>query len=109
MRFADLMQYLVFDPLEMTHTTFDPLVVLTYPFALPHILRDGQLRVLHRISYGQAIAPAGGAYSTVLDLARFAMMHLQHGRFRDRRLLSPPSVMQMHTRHAMRYLPYPAG
>jgi CubicO group peptidase (beta-lactamase class C family) len=67
-RFADLMQQLVFDPLEMKHTTFDPRVVLTYPFALPHILRNEQLRVLHRISDGQAIAPAGGAYSTVLDV-----------------------------------------
>lgn len=108
-RFADLMQHLVFDPLEMTRTTFDPRVVLTYPFALPHILRDGQLRVLHRVSDGQAIAPAGGAYSTVLDLAHFAMLHLQHGRFHDRQLLSSSSVMQMHTQQAMRYLPYPAG
>jgi CubicO group peptidase (beta-lactamase class C family) len=108
-RFADLMQQLVFDPLEMKHTTFDPQVVLTYPFALPHILRDEQLRVLHHISYGQAIAPAGGAYSTVLDLAHFAMMHLQRGRFHDRQLLPSSSVLQMHTQQVIRYLPYPAG
>jgi CubicO group peptidase (beta-lactamase class C family) len=85
-RFPDLMQELVFDPLEMHLTTFDPLVAMTYPFALPHILREDQLHVWHHVSYGQAIAPAGGAYSTVEDLAYFAKMHLQYGRFHGEQL-----------------------
>lgn len=108
-RFSDLMQQLVFDPLEMQHTTFDPHVALTYPFALPHILRDEKLHVLHHVSYGQAIAPAGGAYSTVQDLAHFAMMHLQYGRFHERQLLSSSSILQMQTQQAVRYLTHPAG
>jgi len=107
-RFSDLMQELVFDPLEMHLTTFDPQVVLTYPFALPHILRDNQLHVLHHVSYGQAIAPAGGAYSTVVELAHFAMMYLQHGLFHNRQLLSPSSISQMQTPQAVRFLTHPA-
>ena len=96
-RFSDLMQELVFSPLEMHLTTFDPQVVLTYSFALPHILRDNHLHVLHKVSSGQAIAPAGGVYSTVVDLAHFAMMHLQHGRFHNKQLLSPSSISKMQT------------
>ena len=107
--FSDLMQQLMLDPLEMKRTTFDPRVVLTYPFALPHILHDGQLHVLHRVSDGQAMAPAGGAYSNVVDLAHFAMMQLQHGRFHDQQLLSSAFTLQMQTQHAMRYLIHPAG
>jgi CubicO group peptidase (beta-lactamase class C family) len=107
--FPNLMRELVFDPLEMNRTTFDPLVAMTYPYALPHILREDQLHVLHLVSYGQAIAPAGGAYSTVEDLANFAMMHLQHGRFNDRQLLSSSIISQMQTQQALRYLTHPAG
>jgi CubicO group peptidase (beta-lactamase class C family) len=107
--FSDLMQELVFDPLEMNRITLDPLVAITYSFALPHILREDQLHVLHHVSYGQAIAPAGGAYSTVVDLAHFAMMHLQHGRFHNRQLLSSSSILQMQTQQAIRYLAHPTG
>src|SRR5262249_17217258 len=39
------------------------------------------------------------AISTVLDLANFALMHLDRGRFRDRQLLTPESVALMHTAH----------
>jgi len=102
-RFPDLMQELVFDPLEMKHTTFDPRLVLTYPFALPHILNDGMLNVLHRISESCAYAPSGQAYSTVLDLANFAMLHLQYGRFREKQLLSTQSVLEMQKPHTNRY------
>jgi len=102
-RFPELMQELVFDPLEMKRTTFDPRLVLTYPFALPHILNDGMLNVLHRISESCAYAPSGQAYSTVLDLANFAMLHLQYGRFREKQLLSTQSVLEMQKPHTNRY------
>jgi Beta-lactamase len=108
-RFSELMQELVFNPLEMNLTTFDPQVVLTHSFALPHMHRDNQLHVLHKVSSGQAIAPAGGAYSTVVDLAHFAMMHLQHGRFHNKQLLSSSSISQMQTQQAVRFLTHPAG
>ncbi len=107
--FPDLMQELIFDPLEMKHTTFDPRLVLTYPFALPHILNEGTLKVLPRISQSQAYAPSGQAYSTVLDLANFAMMHLQYGRFHAQRILSTQSVLGMHTPQAVRYMVNDAG
>jgi CubicO group peptidase (beta-lactamase class C family) len=43
-RFSKLMQELVFHPLDMRHTTFDPRLVLTYPFALPIRFRTKPFR-----------------------------------------------------------------
>jgi CubicO group peptidase (beta-lactamase class C family) len=46
--FAELMQELVFDPLEMRRTTFDPTVAMTYPVALGHGDDErGGLEVVH--------------------------------------------------------------
>lgn len=59
--FYHLMRELVFEPLEMTRTTFDPLVAMTYPLAQSH-RRDGneQLAVEHRFVQNTAVDPAGG-------------------------------------------------
>ncbi len=107
--FPDLMQELVFDPLEMRCTTFDPRLVLTYPFALPHRFQNETLQVIHRTTESSAYAPSGGAYSTVLDLANFLLMHLQHGSFRDRPFLSESSIRQMHSQHTSRQSVNKAG
>ena len=99
--FAELMQSMVFDPLEMKRTTFDPTVAMTYPLALPHHLNaDGTLSVQHRYADNAAYYPSGSAISTVLDLANFAMIHLNKGRFRGKQILSAESVAEMHRPHA---------
>lgn len=96
--FANAMQDLVFEPLGMRHTTFDPTVAMTYPLAQSHeIDGEGRLRVEHRSWDRVAGYPAGGAFSTVVDLAQFAIMHLNAGRFRGAEILSPASVREMHT------------
>jgi CubicO group peptidase (beta-lactamase class C family) len=98
MAFPDLMRRLVFDPLDMQRTTFDPLVAMTYPLAQAHTAgEEGTLHVEHRFIANAVFDPAGGAMSTALDLANFAILHLNQGRFRDRQLLSPESVRTMQT------------
>lgn len=96
--FDDLMQRLVFAPLDMTRTTYDPLVAMTYSHALSHAPRphDG-LAVEHRMADNTAGHPCGFLYSTALDLASFARLHLNAGRFGSQPLLSPASVALMHT------------
>jgi CubicO group peptidase (beta-lactamase class C family) len=96
--FAQLMQQAVFDPLEMQRTTYDPTVAMTYPLAQEHELHaDGSLSVLHRYAYNTAYQPSSFLFSTVLDLANFAILHLNGGRFRGKQLLSPELVATMHT------------
>jgi CubicO group peptidase (beta-lactamase class C family) len=102
--FAELMQDLVFDPLEMQRTTFDPTVAMTYPLAQPHDLNgDGTLSVQHRFADNVAGYPAGFALSTVLDLTNFAVMQMSGGCFHQRQILSPESVAEMHTTQADLY------
>ncbi len=109
--FPDLMQKLVFDPLEMSRTTYDTTVAMTYPLALEHDwLEDGSVRVIHRFVDNIASAPAGPApMSTVLDLANFALLHLNEGRFRGKRILTPESVKAMQTKQVEFYTVNDAG
>lgn len=98
--FTELVQELVFTPLQMTRTTFDPLIAMTYPLALPHEkLPDGEMRVLHRFMESTSEYPSGFCISTALDLTRIIQLHVNNGRFQEQALLSPSSVQAMHTRH----------
>jgi CubicO group peptidase (beta-lactamase class C family) len=96
--YSDLMQELVFDPLEMTRTTFDPLIAMTYPFAQAHQeTPDGKLEVVHAFTQNTAWDPAGGAISCVADLANLALMYLNGGSYKGRQLLQPETVQRMQT------------
>ncbi len=110
MYFDALMQEMIFAPLEMTRSTFDRTVAMTYPLALAHE-RDasGSLRTRHRFLDNVSGNPSGFCLSSVLDLAHFAIMHLNQGRFRNTQLLSPESVALMHTPQTSRYLRDDAG
>ncbi len=102
--YTALMQELVFDPLEMKRTTFDPTVAMTYPLAQSHDLdEDGTLSVQHRFADNTAHYPAGFVMSTVLDMANFALMFMNQGRFHDRQVLSPASVAAIQTPQASLY------
>jgi CubicO group peptidase (beta-lactamase class C family) len=96
--FWDLMQELVFDPLDMKRTTFDPLVAMTYPLALGHRRgNDGVWEVEHRFIQNTCWDPAGGAISTVHDLAHVALMFLAFGQYRHEQILSAESIRLMQT------------
>jgi CubicO group peptidase (beta-lactamase class C family) len=104
--YPELMRELVFEPLGMARTTFDPTVAMTYPLAQSHRPGDdGAPRVEHRFADNAGHYPAGFAISNVLDLARFAVMHMNSGRVDGARLLRPESVAEMHRPHGRLYGP----
>ena len=84
----------------MARTTFDPAIALTYPAALSHDLANETLVARHRIPDNTAQYPSAFAHSTVLDLANFALLHLQAGHFGDAQLLPPERIAAMHTPQA---------
>ena len=103
-RYTELMQELVFEPLQMKRTTFDTTVAMTYPLAQAHDLsKDKILSTRHRFADNVAGYPAGFAMSTVLDLANFAIMQLNEGSFQGQPILSPELVRLMHTIQAKLY------
>lgn len=94
--YTQLMQELVFDPLAMQRTTFDPLIAMTYPMAQSHDLDEsGALRVQHRFADNTKHYPSGFVISTVLDLANFAIMLMSGGMFNGQRVLAAESVAEM--------------
>jgi hypothetical protein len=98
--FPLLMRDLLFAPLGMDHTTFDPLVALTYPCALGHKRRaDGGWEVGHQFVQNTAWDPAGGALSCVHDLAQVALLYLHHGMRGKQRLLAAETIQLMQTPH----------
>ena len=102
--YTELMQELVFDPLDMKRTTFDPTVAMTYPLAQSHELAgDGSVRVQHRFADNAGTYPSGMAMSTSLDLLNFASMLMNGGRFRHRQILSTKSAAEMQTVQTDRY------
>lgn len=108
--YVQLMQELVFDPLEMKRTTFDPTVAMTYPLAQSHNLHDdGRLAVQHRYADDTGGYPSGAAISTTEDLAHFALMQMAGGHFRNRQILSPQSVAEMQTAQVDMYTVSGAG
>jgi CubicO group peptidase (beta-lactamase class C family) len=101
--YVDALQELLFTPLEMERTTFLPGVAMTYPCALGHGLdKDGALEVDHHYAENAANYASGQAISTVLDLARFAMLHLHDGRVGGLQLLKKESTVEMHRPHVSR-------
>ncbi|MBV7336000.1 beta-lactamase family protein [Chloroflexi bacterium TSY] len=99
--FAQLVQELVLDPLDMDRTFYDRSVAMTYPLALPHERDDdGNLQVIHRYPDNMIGNADFYAVSTANDLANLASMLLNEGRFRDDQFLSSESVRTILTRYA---------
>jgi CubicO group peptidase (beta-lactamase class C family) len=103
--YDELVQELVLDPLQKVRTTFDPVVAMTYPIALPHERGpDGQVRVVHRMPDNPSGNPSSFALGSVSDLANLAQMYLNQGSFGELPFLSPSSVAEMQKWHASRHV-----
>jgi hypothetical protein len=102
--FESLMQEMLFDPLEMTQTTYNPLKAMTYPLALPHN-RDGNgnLAISHRFFDNSASYPSYYAFSSIQDLCKFAMIHLQDGMYQNKPLLHSSSINEMRSQQSKWY------
>ncbi len=94
--YDELVQEYLFDPLQMNTATFDPAVVMTYPLAQAHYEEDGDLKVVHRMPFNVSGNPSGFSYGSVLDLANYAQMILNDGRYDGAPFLSLESIVEMH-------------
>jgi CubicO group peptidase (beta-lactamase class C family) len=75
--FPDLMQQVVFDPLNMRRTTFDHATAVTFPVAAAHVDDDeGDIEVLRPAPRNEALYPAAFLFSTATDLVRLGNLHL---------------------------------
>jgi CubicO group peptidase (beta-lactamase class C family) len=94
--YADLMSERLFQPLGMGRTTFRPTVAMTYPLAVGHRARRGELPVVVRpLANDARLWPAGTMYSSVNELARFAMAFLNDGKLDGKQILSASVIADM--------------
>lgn len=102
--YTELMARRLFEPLGMRDTTFDPTLAMTRAVAQAHDLTpSGALRVRRPAPDNSAQYPAAFAYSTVLDLARFARAQLGAVDAGGVPLLDPDAIAMMREAHADRY------
>lgn len=96
--FADYVKENIWDPLGMDDTRFTPTPSMHERMAIPYVVAgdNGQLvpGEIRRRSYAW---PAGSAFSTVDDMARWLIANLNNGLFNDHRVLSEETVSAMHT------------
>jgi CubicO group peptidase (beta-lactamase class C family) len=103
--YDDLVQEYVFDPLQMSRVTYDPVIAMTYPVALPHERgENGQLRVVHKMTYNVSGNPSSFALGSVSDLANLAQMYLSQGQFGGQHFLTAASIAEMQRIHGSRHI-----
>lgn len=103
--YDDLADELVFKPLAMNRTTFDPTVAMTYSVALPHEASPNGMPYVNRpMFYNVSGNPSGFGYTSVSDLANLAQMYLNDGKFGDRQFLEPSSVVEMQKMEKSRHV-----
>ena len=96
-----LMQEKVFGPVGMKTTTFQPTVAMTYPLAVGHRLKDGKASVVRPLPNDARLYPAGPTYTSVNDLAQFAMVLLNDGKVGGKRVISPTGMAFMLRRNSI--------
>lgn len=103
--FAELMQTRVFEPLGMERTTLDPLRALSFPLAQAHEKTETGIQVRRGEPWAEHVAyhPSAMVYSTVLDVANFARLHLNQGEWEGQQILSRASVAEMQRTQADEY------
>jgi len=92
----EFVQERILNPLEMTSTNFS--VVQSQAaadFALPYREKDDKIEQIpfHNID---AAGPAGSINATVNDIAKWIMLHLDKGKYKEQQIISAGNLTQMH-------------
>ncbi len=85
--FASAIERLVFDPLGMETSTFEP---------LPPALVGGDDEAAATVNWFSEMVPASGMSATATEMARFVRALVSDGSAADGRILSPEAVTDLH-------------
>ncbi|MGH9827930.1 MAG: serine hydrolase domain-containing protein, partial [Blastocatellia bacterium] len=88
----------IWDPLEMTSTTFEPGPPTIERLAIPYQVDEKSKGWVPAVQLKAAVWPAGIVYGTVLDQANWLIMNLNGGMFKGKRIISEDALNQMFTR-----------
>lgn len=85
----------IFGPLGMEHTSFLLTALNRSTIARPYVIQDGDYFPLFH--YDRIYDAAGGLRTTVRDLSRFLLAHMNDGSYDGVQLLQPSTTQRMHT------------
>jgi CubicO group peptidase (beta-lactamase class C family) len=105
--YADVLAEILFKPLGMTRSTVRPTEAMTHPLALGHQVQNGAASVIRPIDNNSAKYPGGSMFSSVNELARFAIAMLGGGRLGGRQAL--PAAVVENLQKPQFYLPGAEG
>jgi CubicO group peptidase (beta-lactamase class C family) len=98
MPFPEYIEKNIFEPLQMTHSTFvEPLPENLAPdMAVGYRRKNGAYEPGY-FEFVSDFGPAGALSSTAVDMSHFMIAHLQLGRYGDQRILEEATARQMHS------------
>jgi len=101
--YDEVMRSMVFEPLGMTHTTFDFSAALSGNFASPHGSDVDGKTTPARMDMNYSVVPvrpAGGMWTSARDLSKYIQMELAVGWLPDgKQLVSKESLLERHKGH----------
>jgi CubicO group peptidase (beta-lactamase class C family) len=99
--YADQMSERLFKPLGMNRTTFRPTMAMTYPLSQGHDASEKAKPTVIR-PFGNNVAgwPDGFVFSSVNDLARFALAFINGGKIDGKQVLTPSVITKLSTPYA---------
>ncbi len=101
--YDEVMRSKVFEPLGMTHTTFDFATALSGNFASPHGSDVDGKTTPARMDMNYSVVPvrpAGGMWTSARDLSKYIQMELAVGWLPDgKQLVSKESLLERHKGH----------
>ncbi|HJT60002.1 MAG TPA: serine hydrolase [Ktedonobacteraceae bacterium] len=94
----DFVQQRIFDRLGMSSSLFSTSVAQeTADFSFPHKEEKDEVKKIPFYEGQWSIAPAGAIVSSVADMSRWVLLHLNKGKHEGVQIVSENQVIQMHT------------
>ena len=88
----------IFTPLEMESTAFEPRPDMEERLSIPYVIDEKTHAQVGAVRVKASVWPAGIVYGTVLNQANWLIANLNGGVFKEKRIISQPTLDQMFTR-----------
>ena len=93
--YTDVINQLILEPLDMSHSTFNVDTAKTASFSTGHINKKS---VSHKLTY-PLIQPSASLFSNIEDLSHFAICFMNGGVYNDEQVISKEVIRKMSTKN----------
>ena len=98
--YARVIDQMVFKPLGMTSSTFEPTVAMTFPLSQGHNVVGGKASIVRPFADNAGYWPAGFMFSSANDLARFTIAFMNTGHVAGREVIPAGVITKLSTGYA---------